>query len=260
MSRLPAGDKQPIESKLAWLTFLASAIPSLALILCLWAFDTSSYLIGIVFILLLFLNIWSVTTVWRKTQFHYRSLHNLLDAIVSGDYSFRGRVKADGSFDALINTINALATTLQRQRLRSEESQLLVQKVVDQIDVAIIAWDQRNNIRLINPAASQLLRIEREENGLPAALTQLPLALDFVHALELRKTLLMDLDLAVTVGRFRLYMERFISEGDIHNLLFITNVSEILRSAAFPHTGHLARGFSLIFWNFSNACPQASHL
>ncbi|MCG8506979.1 MAG: ATP-binding protein, partial [Sphingomonadales bacterium] len=109
------------------------------------------------------------------------------------------------------------------------ESQLLVQKVVDQIDVAIIAWDQNGNIRLINPAASRLLSEKPVANTGAEASLKLPEELAFANDMQVGETLVADLTFRSEPARYRLHLERFISEGDTHNLLFLTNVSSILR-------------------------------
>lgn len=80
-----------------------------------------------------------------KSRFNFHSLHNLFDSQVKGEYLFRGLGQDNGGGD-LIQTNNAIASTLQKQSLQPEESQLLLRKIVDQIDVAIIAWDKNNLI------------------------------------------------------------------------------------------------------------------
>ncbi len=217
-----------IENRLAALTLVASLLPSMTLLAVLWLLDVSPYSIGIAAVLLTFLALFAVTTVWRQAQFHFQSAHNLLEAIVRGDYSFRGAQKeAGGAFSDLMDTINGLAEAIQRQRLQSEESQLLLQKVVDQIDVAIIAWDQHDVIQLINPAARSLLY---GHPGTDAAVhTKLPEKLAFTDDMTIGATLVRDLEFDEERGRFRLHLESFITEGDTHKLLFLTNVSSILR-------------------------------
>tara|TARA_R110001606_G_scaffold219638_1_gene367477 strand:- start:565 stop:1932 length:1368 start_codon:yes stop_codon:yes gene_type:complete len=215
-----------IERQLTLLTLLANLIPSSLVVFLLFYFEVSAYLIGIVVFLLLFLTLYCVSSVWRQSQYQFRSLHNLLEAIVQGDYSFRGsRRFGDSAFGALISTINDLANTLYKQRLKSEESQLLVKKVVDQIDVAIIAWDQRQTIQLINPAARRLLNFPEDQLGK----LLLPPLLDFANELKVGETQVQELQFQEVRGRYRLHLERFITDGDTHNLLFLTNLSSILR-------------------------------
>ncbi len=215
-----------IERQLTLLTLLANLIPSSLVVFLLFYFEVSAYLNGIVVFLLLFLTLYCVSSVWRQSQYQFRSLHNLLEAIVQGDYSFRGsRRFGDSAFGALISTINDLANTLYKQRLKSEESQLLVKKVVDQIDVAIIAWDQRQTIQLINPAARRLLNFPEDQLGK----LLLPPLLDFANELKVGETQVQELQFQEVRGRYRLHLERFITDGDTHNLLFLTNLSSILR-------------------------------
>ncbi|MDT8428320.1 MAG: ATP-binding protein [Pseudomonadales bacterium] len=216
---------------MALLTLAANLLPSLLLIAALWYFSISVYLLGIIAVLLFFLSLYSVSTVWRQAQYQFRSLHNLLDAIVLGDYSFRGSHKAgDGAFGELVTTINALARTLQRQRLQSAESQLLVQKVVDQIDVAIIAWDRNRIIRMINPAGRRLLGLaDTDTDKLDAKPVRLPESLSFVTTMDLRNTEVHDLQFNDRPGRYRVYLDCFLAEGNPHHLLFLTDVSSILR-------------------------------
>lgn len=224
-----ADHQAPFESRIARLTLIANLIPTLLLLATLWYFEVSIYLLAIVAVILLFLTLYSVSTVWSQAQFQFRSLHNLLEAIVHGDYSFRG-VIADkqGAFGELIGTINELARTLQKQRRQSEESQLLVQKVVDQIDVAILAWDDEKKIHLINPAASTLLSRNKPSSE-HSTITTLPDALNFTDEMRVGETQVKLLSFHGEQARYRLHLERFISEGGTHQLLFLTDISNILR-------------------------------
>ena len=219
----------PFESRIARLTFIANIVPTAALIIALWVFDVSVYLLAIIAVTFLFLTLYSVSTVWSQAQYQFRSLHNLLDAIVHGDYSFRG-VSGDrtGAFGELIGTINELARTLQRQRRQSEESQLLVQKVVDQIDVAIVAWDDKKHIHLINPAANTLLT-SRSPKGDRDPVSTLPTTLEFTETMRVGETQVKMLSFHGEQARYRLHLEKFIAEGGTHHLLFLTDVSNILR-------------------------------
>jgi nitrogen fixation/metabolism regulation signal transduction histidine kinase len=209
-----------VESNLAWLAFFGNLIPSLLLVFALWWYDASLYLVGISVFLLAFLALYTVLAVWKKAEYQFRSLHNLLEALAQGDYSFRAVARGRNSaLAALVETINSLAQTLQTQKLRSEESLLLLNKVVDQIDVAIIAWDRHEAIRLINPAARDLLGAPEEARA----------TLALFSAMSTGATEVRSLDFGHRRGRFRVHLEEFIAEGSRHRLLFMTDVSNILR-------------------------------
>lgn len=227
MTRIPK-PPQTVESNFAWLAFMGNILPSLLLVLALWWYGVPGYLLGIVIFFLAFVTLYTVIKVWQKAQYQFRSLHNLLESLVQGNYSFRGRVSGNNSALAdLVNTINSLAQTLQKQKFQSEESLLLLGKVVDQIDVAIIAWDQHDRIQLINPAARTLLGLHDEEKG--EAGTALPACLRSFEDMKVGETLVLGLEFPGTRGRFRVHMEAFIAEGSRHRLLFLTDVSNILR-------------------------------
>ena len=215
-----------IDNRLALQAFVGNIIPSVIVVICLWQFDVSPYVLGMVLFFLTLLTIYSVNAVWQRTQFQFRNLQNLLDAIVGGDYALRGLGKGSGTaFGELIDTINALAGTLQKQRLETEESTQLLGKVVDQIDVAIVAWDEKDRIRLINPAARRLLEIRNAASASVASseLSTLPESLRFASNMTVGETQVSYLAFSNTRGNFRLHMERFIAEGNTHNLLFMTN-------------------------------------
>lgn len=231
-SRKEQSKKLATEDSITLITLLATLIPSALLVACLWMFGLSIYLISIVAIFLFFLLIYSIVTVRRRIQGQTRGLHNLIEAISIGDYSFRGLTQNNkGVYGDITAVINSLAQTLQRQRLQSEESQLLLKKVVDQIDVAIIAWNEREELQLINPAAKRILRAAEttHHETEPQSGSEIPESLNFVKEMKAGESVLKNLEFGNTRGQFRLFMERFISEGDTHSLLFLTNVSSILR-------------------------------
>src|SRR5689334_15392851 len=89
-----------------------------------------------------------------------RSLANVLEAYRRGDYTIRGRRGLDG--DALGDLVNEtvwLGGTLHEQRLRAIEATALLDKLIGAIGVAVLAFDSDRHLRIINPAAAQLLAV-----------------------------------------------------------------------------------------------------
>src|SRR5215217_1300192 len=83
---------------------------------------------------------------------------NLLGALREGDYSIRGTGTKPGSaVDLVMQEINALGDTLQRQRTEAVESTKLLQSVMGAIDVAVFAFDMNGHVVLANPAAERLI-------------------------------------------------------------------------------------------------------
>src|SRR5688572_23511900 len=89
---------------------------------------------------------------------------NLLGALREGDYSIRGvGTKPGSAVDMVMQEINALGDTLQRQRTEAVESTKLLQSVMGAIDVAVFAFDMDAHLVLVNPAAERLIGRPRSE-------------------------------------------------------------------------------------------------
>jgi two-component system, NtrC family, nitrogen regulation sensor histidine kinase NtrY len=81
-----------------------------------------------------------------------------LEAIREGDYSIRATGAA--GTDALaevMQQVNAMGATMRSQRLGALEATTLLRKVMEEIDVAIFAFDEKRQLRLVNRAGERLL-------------------------------------------------------------------------------------------------------
>jgi len=162
----------------------------------------------------------------QKSAFQFRSLSNLLEAMIKGDYAMRARSENNGSaLNELVLSINGLAERLSQQRRDSIESQLLLQTVIQHIDVAIIALDEGNDFSLVNPAAKHLLGIEQQQST-----PELSAQLHKVQQLASGDNQLIDVVLGDRLGKFNVHVEEFRNQGKQHKLLFITDVRTLLRS------------------------------
>ena len=79
-----------------------------------------------------------------------RTLANLLEAMREGDYSIRARqaIQEDALGDVM-QQVNQMAVTLREQRLGAMEATTLLRKVMEEIDVAVFAFDSQHNWRKI---------------------------------------------------------------------------------------------------------------
>ncbi|WP_017462998.1 sensor histidine kinase [Dyella ginsengisoli] len=161
---------------------------------------------------------------WQRRRLVYplQSFASLLDALRLGDYSLRGRV--GGALDDLVYDINALAERLQQERLQFEESSYLLGKTLAALDNAVLVFDQDTRLRLLNPAAQQLLQADRhqlfgrraEELGLQPLLDQ-PSGQLLNHRFAGRS------------GRFEIRHAPLRTEGRGGRLLVINDVGRVLR-------------------------------
>ncbi|HEV2175727.1 MAG TPA: ATP-binding protein [Terriglobia bacterium] len=87
-----------------------------------------------------------------------QTLSNLLSAVREGDYSLRARgARRDDSLGEVMLEANALAGELHDRRLGALEATTLLRKVMEEIEVAVFAFDAGAHLRLVNRAAERLL-------------------------------------------------------------------------------------------------------
>jgi two-component system, NtrC family, nitrogen regulation sensor histidine kinase NtrY len=144
-----------------WLFCLAAAalLPATALIYLL---DNSlSLALGCLFLLAA---IWAIGAAYLFEQLTrpLQTLSNVVSALREDDFSFRTRGARRGdSLGDLALEINALADTLQRQRLAARDALTLVETVMTSMQAPVFAFDPAGHLRLLNAAAETSFRLER---------------------------------------------------------------------------------------------------
>jgi nitrogen fixation/metabolism regulation signal transduction histidine kinase len=90
-----------------------------------------------------------------------QTLANVVAALREEDYSFRARgANRDDSVGQLSLEINALADTLQAQRVGALEAVALLRRVIAEMDAPVLAFDQNACLRLLNPAAERVFSLQ----------------------------------------------------------------------------------------------------
>jgi len=161
-------------------------------------------------------------------QLAVRSLNlvaNLLGALREGDYSIRGLSAKSGSSMALVmREVNDLGSTLQRQRTEAVESTALLTHVMEEIAVAVFAFDPTGQLLLVNRAGERLLAKSREDLvGLPAS------ALGFDEYLSGESRRLISRTFVGRRGRYEVRRAVFYRDGRPHQLVVMADLSQALR-------------------------------
>lgn len=154
-----------------------------------------------------------------------QTVSNLLAALREEDFSFRARGRGgDDALSQVLFEVNALAETLKHQRLGALEATGLLRSVMEEIDVAVFAFDEGEQIRLVNRAGEGLLGFAAER-----ALGRTATDLGLGEALRGEAPRVMDAGFAGRPGRFEVRRSLFRQGGRPHHLLVLTNVSRALR-------------------------------
>jgi two-component system nitrogen regulation sensor histidine kinase NtrY len=154
-----------------------------------------------------------------------QTLSNLLAALREEDFSFRARAgQYGGALGDVLVEVNALAETLRQQRLGALEATALLRKVMEEIDVAVFAFDGEGRLRLANRAGERLLGEPVERLlGREAA------ALGLSDALAGDAPRVADAAFPGGAGRFEVRLGTFRQGGLPHRLLVLSDVSRALR-------------------------------
>jgi len=221
--------KKSFEAQLTQLSLLASVPIFILLIWVMIYAKISVYLILLTALLGCLVLVYCHNKIHQKSSYQFRSLSNLLDAMVQGDYTLRARTtEGDKALNELVDSINSLAVRLNKQRIESIESQLLLKTVINHIDVAIIALNEKSEMVLTNPAANALLQLSDESSDVTFNDSFKQLAP--IGTIVSGQSQVMPLTFAGQQGKFNVHVEEYRDKGKQQKLLFITDVSTMLRS------------------------------
>jgi len=166
-----------------------------------------------------------------------RTLANLLEAMREGDYSIRGRRSQGGdALGEVMQQVNAMSATLRAQRLGALEATALLRKVMEEINVAVFAFDGQRRLRLVNRAGERLLA-QPSERALGASAGQLGLD-DFLDG-EANQTL--QRAFAGGGGRWGITRASFRQSGLPLQLLVVTDLTRPLREEELQAWQRLVR-------------------
>ncbi|HYL38247.1 MAG TPA: ATP-binding protein [Bryobacteraceae bacterium] len=166
-----------------------------------------------------------------------RTLANLLEAMREGDYSIRARgSKSDDAMGEVMQQINAMSATLRAQRLGALEATTLLRKVMEEINVAVFAFDGDRRLRLVNRAGERLLNQPAERIlGAEAATLGLDTYLEGQPQQTIQRTF------PGGTARWGVSRSMFREGGLPHQLLVVTDLTRPLREEELKAWQRLVR-------------------
>jgi two-component system nitrogen regulation sensor histidine kinase NtrY len=215
----------PFQNRLA-LIALGAGLPATAV--AIWAVlhhAPTLELRVISVVALLGLWIGSALAVRHKFVFPMQTLANLIEAVRCGDYTLRGRRATPGdTLGEVVGEINKLGETLQRQRLESLEATALVQTVLEELDTAVLAFDDVQRLRLANRSAADLMGRSSE-----SMLGRTAFELGLVDLLARDPNAVAFMSFGGRSGRFEVRKTSFRQGGVPHTLVMVSDLSRALR-------------------------------
>ncbi len=166
-----------------------------------------------------------------------QTMANLLTALREGDFSTRARgANRDEPLGDVLAEINLLSGTLQEQRLGALEATALLRTVMEEIDVAIFAFDSNETLRLVNRAGQELLAQPAER-----ILGREAKDLDMSDCLTGEATRVMNRTFPGGAGRWGMRRTMFREGGLPHSLVVIADLSQPLREEELKAWQRLVR-------------------
>jgi two-component system, NtrC family, nitrogen regulation sensor histidine kinase NtrY len=157
--------------------------------------------------------------VTARVERRVRTLASVLAAYREGDYAIRSR-GTTVLLSELEDETNALGDVLRSHRLGEMEAWSLLRKVLSEVDVVVLAFDDRARIRLANESAAKLLgKASQKLVGLE--LSELGLDEDLLGGAAPR-IVAIDGERELRRGTFRL-------SGEPHTLVVLSDIGHALR-------------------------------
>jgi nitrogen fixation/metabolism regulation signal transduction histidine kinase len=166
-----------------------------------------------------------VRALWVRVVRPLQTVANLLSAMRDGDFSIqaRGGQRGDALGEVLLE-INGLVEILREQRLGALEATALLRKVMEEIDVAVFAFDSDDKLRLTNRAGERLLAV-----AAPQLLHRSARELGLAECLASESPRVIEATFPGGSGRWEIRPSVFRQTGLPHRLLVIADVSRPLR-------------------------------
>jgi len=170
----------------------------------------------------------SIALAWRARRGVARRLRTLSSVLASfreGDFSIRARTaRGDALVDEALSELNQLGDVLREHRLGELEAWALLRRVLAEVDVAVLAFNDERRLRLLNDAAAKAV-------GKPAAdiLGDDAGALGLADLLEGEAPRIVRDTAALGPGPWELRRGAFRLVGEAHTLVVLSDVRGALR-------------------------------
>ncbi len=230
---------KPVHEQRLLLLALAAGLPAVitSLVILWWVGEYSSKVQWTLSVVIV--GVWwgCAAAVRERVASPLRTLANLLEAMREGDYSIRARgAGGDDALSDVMHQANEMGATLRAQRLGALEATTLLRKVMEEIDVAVFAFDANRRLKLVNRAGERLLA-QPGERILNSDAASLGLA-EFLEGAETQN---LQRSFASGSGRWEIHRSLFREGGLPHQMLVVTDLTRALREEELQAWQRLVR-------------------
>ena len=213
------------ENRVLLLALGAGALGILIAIVLLWTGDHESSTRWSLLFLMVVSWLGFAFAVRSSVVHPLQTLANMQSALREGDFSFRVRGANSGdALGELMLEVNTLSEMLRAQRLGAMEASALLTVVMNEIDVAVFAFDGERRLRLLNRAGERLMAQNAER-----LLGKTSEELGLLECLEGESARTLEKSFPGQSGRWGFRRSVFRQEGKPHYLVVLADLSRALR-------------------------------
>jgi two-component system nitrogen regulation sensor histidine kinase NtrY len=125
--------------------------------------QTMMQTLGVITLLVLFINVWLALNVARSIADPVRLLAQATQHVKEGDLAYRTGIVGDDELAALAHSFNEMTAELAENRRRLEERRRYIETILQNLSAGVISLDENNNVTTLNPAAQRLLNLSQAE-------------------------------------------------------------------------------------------------
>lgn len=223
--RAPRRPRLSLEGRVLLLALVAGAFGGVTALLLLWLGDYSSRTQWTLTLLVVVGWLSFALAARERVIRPVQTISNMLAALREGDFSIRARgADPDDTLGLALLEVNTLGETLRGQRLGALEATALMRTVMEEIEVAVFAFDDAHRLVLANRSGERLLDQPLERlRGRTAE------ALGLATCLEGDANRTLDVRFPGSAGRWQLRRSVFRQGGRPHQLLVLSDLSKALR-------------------------------
>ena len=215
------------DRKILLLALLAGLPPLVAATILLWLLPTTDLLRVTVLGGLVLAWVVAARAAQLRVIRPLQVIANLLAGLREGHFTLRAREEeSDDVLGAVRREVNTLQETLKEQRLGALEADALLRRVMEEIDVAVFAFDAERALRLVNRAGERLL-------GQPAErlIGRTAAQLGLEQTLEGETPRILELVVpGAATGKWEVRRRPFRQGGLPLEMVVLTDISRVLRS------------------------------
>lgn len=154
-----------------------------------------------------------------------RTIASVLTSYREGDFSIRARTaRGDAPLHDVLEELNQLGDTLREHRLGEMEAWTLLRKVMAEVDVVVLAFNDQGRVRLANDAAARALG--KPSSALLGGDAQ---ALGLADLLAGAAPRVVKDSVPLGIGSWELRRGAFRLSGEAHSLVVLSDVRGALR-------------------------------